>query len=339
MSVEYFFIKNNGISNCNKSNQHIIPACLLSQFSMKPKYIKRDSEVYAKFKGMGSATKVKVSKFLKKKNYYTILGGDGEKDQMIDLLWDDVEKNISCILDSLSNITENNYLLSVRNFIILVEFVAEHFSRSIAFEYDYKNRMERLDDLSKLTAINSKSNLNLSRLIEIYAIRPFILFAEFEIMKAPIGFHFINNENGFLNYKLFHDQNKIGVAIPLNKELILGCILNENIDSYDIDKKISELENSEGKQIKVHNLSRSSADYFNKLVAYYSNEVIYGPKEELVTSYNLMTNKILYPSLLWANQLKINQNESLEKISKNHETDFETMCDYFNENFGLRIRG
>jgi len=336
-SLEFFSFKRNVPQNHNSSKQHIIPACLLSQFSMKPKYKKRDSEVFAKFKGMDLVKKVNVSNFLKKKDYYTLTDKDGKKDQMIDLLWDDVEKILTLWLDSLNDIKEDTTFLKIKDFIVLVEFIAEHFSRSIAFEDDFKNRLDRDSTLKDFMNIDTKSNINLGRILEIYALRPFIFYSELILMKAPENFRFINNENGFLNYTLFDNPNKIGFAIPLSKKLILGCILNENISDYDIHKKINDLEKNKGKSVKVHQLSRMSAEHFNHLVAFYSNTVIFGPVSKIVQSYNLGLNKIQYPGILWANQLQKNQLPTFEKISRDHEKDFEVFCEHFNKSFGLTI--
>lgn len=303
-----------------KNRQHIIPATLISNFSNENRIDARKNNVFVKFRSTNEIKNIAAEKIIKENHFYTIIE-EKEYNNIVDNTWTNVEKKFKMLCNSLCSINYDVNIIKSSDFILLVEFVTQLLVRGKAFTRNYLLRQEKMLKGDKFTEQDKINNMNFSRLFELMRLRPYILYANFVIYRAPKDISFLNNDEGFLSYARFDNPEIGGIAIPISKDLILGIDINKNLEEYDYSKKISELKINKGKYIEYRVLNLESAKDFNKHVGIYAEKLIFGPYKKYLDEINLKDYKEnIYG--MWYSFLTNEMQKNISRFSRDHEQDF-----------------
>lgn len=257
--------------------QHIIPAVLISQFSIQrdnPNIKARNKAVWVKNKN-GKVYFQKASEILKKKNYY-----GNQQSLNIDSVWTEYEKNLQKVIRAITK-AEMTFEL----YFLLCSFCAQIFVRTDGFKKEFTDRLlsvfETEEKIQEVFDLNE--NINVSRLIEFSRLFPLFFYAKIVVYQNnkegiignDIGYYFVNDRN---------ESERAGIAFPLTSSLVV--VFYFSLEEFDFNKRKKQLDKE--KRIHRKKLDSDSLNDFNKVCSRYANKLIFGCQKKYVHSVSLI---------------------------------------------------
>jgi hypothetical protein len=138
---------------------------------------------------------------------------------VIDYLWSDVEQQLQTAIAALSDghgSIDANLWGSV-----LVPFVAHMFVRSPDFGERHKNRVAVLCGDIPSPIPQDRDRANIARLIETRRLSGLAMRAEWSLVYAPPGAHFVTNDSGRALFRRDEPGTQVAHLIPLRRDIAL----------------------------------------------------------------------------------------------------------------------